>query len=60
MRTSLKFGYGQKSKIYAYMKLYVFLYGTTIDVMLTAENQSYMRIKKRTVKFPELIKAPSV
>ena len=34
------------------MKLYVFLYGTTIDVILTAENQSYVRIKKRTVNAP--------
>jgi hypothetical protein len=42
------------------MKLYVFLYGMTIDVILTAENQSYVRIKKRTVNFPELIKTPSV
>ena len=37
------------SKIYAYMKLYVFLYGKTIDVILMAERQNYMRIKKRTV-----------
>ena len=44
----------------AYTKLYVFLYGKTIDVILTAENQSYVNIKKRTVNFPELIKTPSV
>ena len=31
------------------MKLYVFLYGKTIDVVLTAEHKNYMRIKKRTV-----------
>jgi hypothetical protein len=28
------------------------LYGKTIDVILTAENQSYVRIKKRTVNAP--------
>jgi transcription elongation factor Elf1 len=31
------------------MKLYVFLCGKTIDVILTAEHKNYMRIKKRTV-----------
>ena len=28
------------------------LYGETIDVILTAENQSYVRIKKRTANAP--------
>ena len=40
-------------KIYAYMKLYVFLYGETIDVIQTAEHKNYMRIKKRTVNAPK-------
>jgi len=31
------------------MKLYVFLYGKTIDVIPRAEHKNYMRIKKRTV-----------
>jgi hypothetical protein len=31
------------------MKLFVLLYGKTIDVVLTAEIQSYVPIKKRTV-----------
>ena len=34
------------------MKLYVFFYGQTIDVILTAEHKNYMRIKKRAVNAP--------
>jgi hypothetical protein len=40
---------GQKSKIYEIVRV---LNGKTIDVILTAENQSYVRIKKRTVNAP--------
>jgi len=39
------------------------LYGETIDVILTAENQYYVRIKKRTVNTPcssKLVETPSV
>ena len=39
----------QTAKIYEIVRV---LYGKTIDVILTAENQSYVRIKKCTVNAP--------
>ncbi len=43
----------QKSKKYICIyEIVRVLYGKTIDVILTAENQSYVRIKKRTVNAP--------
>ncbi len=43
----------QTAKNRKYMhKIVRVLYGKTIDVILTAVNQSYVRIKKRTVNAP--------
>jgi hypothetical protein len=41
-----------KNRMHTLYELYVILYGETINVVLTAENQSYVRIENRTVNAP--------